>query len=146
MKLPSFPARAWARLGLLLLTPWCRSEATPERAETARPSFPDAASLPIRPEFPSPLVMLDGRKVTTRKQWEEERRPEPEPARRPDRASQVPGSVERLIPAGGGGNRLAGRRDAEKRHADGPHQLEPVPALSPLIEQGDREHERQDRG
>jgi len=39
-------------------------------------NFPDAAKLPAQPGLPDPLVMLDGRRVTTREQWEQERRPE----------------------------------------------------------------------
>jgi hypothetical protein len=38
--------------------------------------FPDPEKLPARPEFPDPLVMLDGTRVTTREQWEQKRRPE----------------------------------------------------------------------
>jgi dienelactone hydrolase len=39
-------------------------------------SFPSVAQLPPRREFPDPLVMLDGRRVTTPEQWLTERRPE----------------------------------------------------------------------
>ncbi len=38
--------------------------------------FPPAAQLPSHAGLPDPLVMLDGRRVTTREQWEKERRPE----------------------------------------------------------------------
>jgi hypothetical protein len=38
--------------------------------------FPDPKDLPVRNEFPDPLVMLDGTKVTTREQWFDRRRPE----------------------------------------------------------------------
>ena len=38
--------------------------------------FADLAALPARAEFPDPLVMLDGRRVTTESQWFKERRPE----------------------------------------------------------------------
>src|SRR5262245_13595038 len=38
--------------------------------------FPHVSELPSKPEFPDPLVMLDGRRVTTREQWFNERRPE----------------------------------------------------------------------
>lgn len=44
-------------------------------ALTAGP-FPPADQLPARQELPDPLVMLDGRRVATREQWEKERRPE----------------------------------------------------------------------
>jgi hypothetical protein len=39
-------------------------------------AFPPVEQLPARPELPDPLVMLDGRPVTTRDQWEKDRRPE----------------------------------------------------------------------
>jgi hypothetical protein len=38
--------------------------------------FPPPAQLPARPELPDPLVMLDGRRVATRDQWVNDRRPE----------------------------------------------------------------------
>ena len=38
--------------------------------------FPPPGELPIRPELPDPLVMLDGSKVTTRSDWETKRKPE----------------------------------------------------------------------
>ncbi len=38
--------------------------------------FPDFKSLPSRPEFPDPLVMLDGTKVTTAADWNAGRKPE----------------------------------------------------------------------
>jgi hypothetical protein len=38
--------------------------------------FRPVSELPVRPEFPDPLVMLDGRPITTREQWTNERRPE----------------------------------------------------------------------
>ena len=38
--------------------------------------FADLAALPAQPAFPDPLVMLDGRRVTTASQWSKERRPE----------------------------------------------------------------------
>ena len=41
-----------------------------------RAAFPDAATLPAQTALPDPLVMLDGRRVTSRAQWENERRPE----------------------------------------------------------------------
>jgi hypothetical protein len=43
---------------------------------TRAADFPDPDKLPSRPEFPDPLVMLDGTKVTTKEQWEKKRRPE----------------------------------------------------------------------
>lgn len=38
--------------------------------------FPEPASLPSRPELPDPLVMLDGTKITTAKDWNSKRKPE----------------------------------------------------------------------
>src|SRR5262245_34883448 len=38
--------------------------------------FPKPSDLPVLTSLPDPLVMLDGRKVNTRKMWLEERRPE----------------------------------------------------------------------
>jgi len=42
----------------------------------AEPSFPEVSKLSSNPELPDPLTMLDGRKVATREQWFQERRPE----------------------------------------------------------------------
>lgn len=56
----------------LSLVAACSSE---PRQEPKR-DFADPATLPSRPELPDPLVMLDGRKVETREQWEKERKPE----------------------------------------------------------------------
>ena len=39
-------------------------------------ALPEPAALPARKELPDPLVMLDGRTVTTKRQWINERRPE----------------------------------------------------------------------
>ena len=39
-------------------------------------SFPPVSELPLRPEAPDPLVMLDGKPVTTKKAWFKKRRPE----------------------------------------------------------------------
>jgi hypothetical protein len=47
-----------------------RAAQTPER------SFPEAAALPPQAGLPDPLVMIDGRRVSTQAQWVEERRPE----------------------------------------------------------------------
>jgi hypothetical protein len=40
------------------------------------PAFAASESLPVRPELPDPLVMLNGDKVTNAKQWNDQRRPE----------------------------------------------------------------------
>src|SRR4051812_18686728 len=42
----------------------------------AAAEFPEAATLPTRPELPDPLVMFDGRPVTSPEQWTSQRRPE----------------------------------------------------------------------
>jgi hypothetical protein len=39
-------------------------------------ALPPSEQLPARPELPDPLVILDGRRVATREQWEKDRRPE----------------------------------------------------------------------
>jgi len=41
-----------------------------------RSSLPQASLLPPQPSLPDPLVMFDGRRVTSRAQWFKERRPE----------------------------------------------------------------------
>jgi len=38
--------------------------------------FPDIEQLPSKPEFPDPLTMLSGEKVTTKEQWFQKRKPE----------------------------------------------------------------------
>jgi hypothetical protein len=38
--------------------------------------FPPVSELPLRPDAPDPLVMLDGKPVTTKKEWFKKRRPE----------------------------------------------------------------------
>lgn len=40
------------------------------------PGFPAAGNLPSQPDLPDPLLRLDGRKVTSRREWERSRRPE----------------------------------------------------------------------
>src|SRR4029077_3777687 len=40
------------------------------------PAFSEVDTLPTHPEFPNPLVLLDGRRVTTPEQWFKEGRPE----------------------------------------------------------------------
>jgi hypothetical protein len=50
----------------------CAAEGVPP----ARRAFPDVAQLPAVRELPDPLVMFDGRRVTTADQWRNERRPE----------------------------------------------------------------------
>jgi hypothetical protein len=55
-------------------TPSSPREGDSRGAKTA--SFPKPADLPRQPSLPDPLVMLDGRKVTTLEMWMKERRPE----------------------------------------------------------------------
>src|SRR5262249_40016637 len=43
---------------------------------STRMNFPDASAFSSQPALPDPLVMLDGRRVTSREQWFKERRPE----------------------------------------------------------------------
>jgi dienelactone hydrolase len=45
-------------------------------SRAATNSFPEVSSLPAQSAFPDPMVMLDGRRITTRDQWSNERRPE----------------------------------------------------------------------
>src|SRR5690242_1384382 len=45
-------------------------------SSVAGADFPPVDQLPARPEFPDPLVMLDGTRVTTKEQWETKRKPE----------------------------------------------------------------------
>ena len=43
---------------------------------SAHDRFPQVSELALQTGLPDPLVMLDGRRVTTREQWVNERRPE----------------------------------------------------------------------
>ncbi|HXG10711.1 MAG TPA: acetylxylan esterase [Gemmataceae bacterium] len=45
-------------------------------AAVARADFPPVEKLPSRPEFPDPLVMFNGERVTSKEQWFNQRRPE----------------------------------------------------------------------
>jgi hypothetical protein len=42
----------------------------------ARADFPPVEKLPSNPELPDPLVMFDGKRVTTKEEWVKKRRPE----------------------------------------------------------------------
>lgn len=53
---------------------WPNIQWTPVPLPTRR--WPDPSELPARTDLPDPLVMFDGRRVTTREQWELERKPE----------------------------------------------------------------------
>src|SRR5206468_7421168 len=68
---------------------------------------------------------------------------EAEPARSPDSAGEVPDSIERLVPTGRGGQGLAACGDAVEEHADGPHELEGVTSITPLVEEGGGENKGQ---
>ena len=60
------------RLGLLLAAGLIVACGAP----AATNSFPAFSALPSQSALPDPLVMLDGRKVTSKAQWAKERRPE----------------------------------------------------------------------
>jgi hypothetical protein len=45
-------------------------------SSAAAADFPPVDQLPARPEFPDPLVMLDGTRITTKEQWLTKRKPE----------------------------------------------------------------------
>lgn len=38
--------------------------------------FPPAAALPVHPELPDPLIALDGHRITSKREWVKQRRPE----------------------------------------------------------------------
>ena len=59
-------------LALTLCAGFCAAGAEPATGV----SFPDPSTLTPQPGLPDPLVMLDGRRVTSRDQWFKERRPE----------------------------------------------------------------------
>ncbi|MGA2862853.1 MAG: acetylxylan esterase [Verrucomicrobiota bacterium] len=65
--------RRWAEAAAPALAAWllagCATSPAPR-------SWPDLSSLPPQPGLPDPLVMLDGRRVSTKAQWFKERRPE----------------------------------------------------------------------
>ncbi len=77
---------------------------------------------------------------------EQVRRAKSEPAGRVDRTRQVPGSVQQVVPTEQRAHGFAGRGDREETHAQSPDELEASPSLEPLIEQGDREDQRQQGG
>src|SRR5205807_5538879 len=59
-----------------LLFPLLAFAAAAVLAAAAGPPLPQVSDLPSHPELPDPLRMLDGRPVTSKRQWEQERRPE----------------------------------------------------------------------
>src|SRR4029077_8864798 len=65
------------RLFLLAMTSSIFSGCANGPAPAPRPvAFPPAAELPAQTTLPDPLVMMNGRRVTSRDQWFKERRPE----------------------------------------------------------------------
>src|SRR5439155_26878346 len=46
------------------------------RGAATRADFPEVSKLPSQPALPDPLVMFDGKRVTSREQWLSQRRPE----------------------------------------------------------------------
>jgi hypothetical protein len=58
--------------GLLVLS----TLLTPARSLMAQSSFPEPDKLPSQPELPDPLVMFNGERVTSKRQWIDKRRPE----------------------------------------------------------------------
>ncbi|HEV3028647.1 MAG TPA: acetylxylan esterase [Planctomycetota bacterium] len=59
-------------LAALLLLGACSASPVPEPPR----EYPEPSALPIRPGLPDPLVTFDGKKVSSRAQWETERKPE----------------------------------------------------------------------
>lgn len=48
---------------------WIAAAAPAQPVFVGANRFPPASELPSQPELPDPLVMFDGRRVTTREQW-----------------------------------------------------------------------------
>src|SRR5437762_6151662 len=95
--------------------------------------FPDAAQLPVRKELPDPLVMLDGRKVTSKEMWEKERKPELRAlfqhymyGKLPPAPEKVSAAVERVDPNFFGGK--ATKKEVAIRVAP-----EPCPTINLLM-------------
>jgi (4-O-methyl)-D-glucuronate---lignin esterase len=66
---------ALASAAVVLSTLGLASEARAQTLPSGK-QFPAVSALPACAELPDPLVMLDGRRVTSREQWMSERRPE----------------------------------------------------------------------
>ena len=78
---------------------------------------------------------------------EQVKRPGAEVCGDKERADQVPGPVQGLVPAERRTEELGARRYAVKEQADRPDELEAVATLKPLVEHHAREHEsEQGRG
>ena len=61
---------------LALAAGFCGSFPAAGAPASTQPTFPEPSALPFQAALPDPLVMLDGRRVTSRDQWVKERRPE----------------------------------------------------------------------
>jgi hypothetical protein len=62
-------------VGLCLLLAGCAGGVAPRHYEPPR-EFPEVSQLPANKDLPDPLVMMDGRRVTSAEMWEHERKPE----------------------------------------------------------------------
>jgi len=71
------PRENWMRFfGCVVIAGGLAGIATAAQTQPDASRFPPVPDLASPPEFPDPLVMSDGRHVTTREQWYNERRPE----------------------------------------------------------------------
>jgi hypothetical protein len=68
-----FPAPEWMRFSLIALPMVMAGSCS---TASAQKMFPEPSALPPQPALPDPLTFLDGRKVTSKSQWDSERRPE----------------------------------------------------------------------
>ena len=76
----------------------------------------------------------------------QERGPEAQPAGRPDGAGQVPRAVEQLVPAAGRRRAPRSRRRCRRTACRSPRPAGRRGAAPPLVEQRQREDQREDRG
>jgi fermentation-respiration switch protein FrsA (DUF1100 family) len=68
---PGWISGMYTALGLLAAAVAAQAQSFPEIAH-----LPDVSELKPHADLPDPLVMLDGRRVADKRQWEQERRPE----------------------------------------------------------------------
>src|SRR3954468_24499948 len=73
--MPHLSLRAWSVVPLAAILA-VRLLAGPPAATADDFRYPEAGQLPARAELPDPLVMFDGRPVTSPEQWVRQRRPE----------------------------------------------------------------------